>query len=336
LPAALAAPAIVNAQPARKWRCATSWPKSLPGPGVSAERLAQRITTMSNGALAIEVFAANTIVPPLAVFDAVSTGTIEMGHTASLFWVGKMPAAPLFCTVPFGLSPTHHMSWLARGGQQLWDELYAPAGVKAFVGGNTGPSAGGWFRREIKSLADIKGLRIRATGLSGEIYAALGATAIVIPPGETYAALERGVIDAVELLAPANDLPLGLHKIAPHYLFPGFNKPNGPSELLIGQKTWASLPAHLQAIIETACHAEHEIALAEAETANAAALKELVAAGAKPATFPIDVMTAARAAAGKAIERITATSPLAQRIVASYLETASAGATWDAMKGGRQ
>ena len=246
--------------------------------------------------------------PSLAVFDGVSAGTVEMGHTASLFWVGKMPVAPVFCTVPFGLTPGQHMSWLVHGGQKLWDELYAPAGVKAFVGGNTGASAGGWFRKEIASLADIKGLRIRATGLSGEIYAALGATAIVIPPGETYAALEKGVIDAVELLAPVNDLPLGLHKIAPHYLFPGFNKPNGASELLIGEKAWASLPPHLHTIIETACHAEHEIALAEAESANAAALGKLVAAGAKPGVFPEDVIATARVAAAGALDRIAGTS----------------------------
>ncbi len=290
---------------------------------------------MSGGELAIDVFAAGTIVPSLAVFDGVAAGTIEMGHTASLFWVGKMPAAPLFCTVPFGLTPGQHMSWLARGGQALWDELYAPAGVKAFVGGNTGASAGGWFRKEIGSLADLKGLRIRATGLSGEIYAALGATAIVIPPGDTFAALEKGVIDAVELLAPVNDLPLGLHKIAPHYLFPGFNKPNGASEVLIGQKAWASLTPALQAIVAAAAQAEHQTALAEADVANAAALQTLVAAGAKLGAFPPDVIAAARVAAGKTLERIAGTSPLAGKIVASYLETAAASAAWDAVKSGR-
>ena len=328
----LAAPAVVRAQTApRRWRMVTSWGKNLPGPGVSAERLAKRITLMSQGAIEIEVFAAGAIVQAFGVLDAITSGAVEMGHTAALFWSGKMAAAPLFTTVPFGLTPSAHIGWLAGGGQALWDELYASQGVKPLVGGNTGPSAGGWFKREIGSLADVKGLRIRSTGLGGEVYNALGATAIAIAPSETYAALERGVIDAVELLAPVNDQPTGMNRIAPFYLFPGFNKPNGASETLISLPLWQALPEHLQAIITAACHAEHDLALGEATIANGRVLRELVAQGVKARVFPDDVVAAARGAADGILTRIAGKDALSGRIVASYRTAAEAARTWDAV-----
>lgn len=314
----VAAPAVARASAPQRWRCVTSWTRNLPGPGVSARRIAERITLLSEGALTIDVFAAGELVPPLQVLDAVSTGTVEMAHTAALFWSGKMPAAPIFTTVPFGPDPLEHMAWLrGRGGQELWDELYAPFNVKALVGGNTGASAAGWFRREITATADIKGLRIRSTGLGAEVYAALGATPIAIPPGDTYAALERGVVDAVELLAPANDLPLGFNRIASYYVLPGFNKPNGVSEVLIGRARWDALAPHLKAIIETACHTEHDIALGEAQAANGLALAKLVELGTKIRTFPDAVISDARSAAVAVMHRVATTSPLAGRIVAS-------------------
>ena len=317
--ALIAAPLVARASAPRRWRCVTSWTRNLPGPGVSARRIAERITLMSEGALTIDVFAAGELVPPLQVLDAVSVGTVEMAHTAALFWSGKMPAAPIFTTVPFGPDPLEHMAWLrAGGGQELWDELYAAFSVKPLVGGNTGPSAAGWFRREINAAADLKGLRIRATGLGGEVYAALGATPLAIPPGDTYAALERVVVDAVELLAPANDLPLGFNRIAPFYILPGFNKPNGVSEVLIGRARWEALPLALKAIVEAACHMEHDIALAEAHAANGVALAKLAEMGTKVRTFPDAIISDARLAATAVISRVAATSPLATRIVASH------------------
>ena len=332
LPALVAAPAVVRAQSApRRWRMVTSWSKNLPGPGVSADRLAQRINAMSKGELVIEVFPAGTIVPAFGVLDGIASGAVEMGHTAALFWSGKMPAAPLFTTVPFGLTPQAHIGWLQAGGQALWDELYATQGIKPLVGGNTGPSAGGWFKKEIGSLGDVKGLRIRATGLGGEVYYALGATAIAIPPSETYASLERGVIDAVELLAPVNDQPIGLNKIAPYYAFPGFNKPNGASETLISLKLWQELPEHLRVIITSACHAEHDLALGEAEIANGRALRELVAQGTKPLMFPPDMLAAARTAAEAALKRVGDKDALSGKIVGSYLQAAEVVKTWAAI-----
>src|SRR6195952_1582555 len=174
---ALAAPSIARAQ-TRRWRMVTSWPKRLPGPGMSAERVAERIRTLSGGKLDIAVHAAGEVVPAFEVLDAVGGNVAEMGHTASFFWQGKMPAAVFYTTVPFGLTPAEHVAWVeAGGGQALWDDLYKPFGVKPFMGGNTGVCMGGWFRRDIKSLDDVKGLKIRSLGLGGEVYRRLGANA---------------------------------------------------------------------------------------------------------------------------------------------------------------
>lgn len=329
--AVIAMPYVARAQ-TRRWRCVTSWTRNLPGPGVTAARLARRITEMSQGELAIDVFAAGEIVPAFGVFDAVATNTVEMGHTAALFWQGKMPAAPLFTTAPFGLQPVAHAAWIEAEGQALWDELYQPHGVKAFLGGNTGPSSAGWFRKEIKSLADMQGLRIRVTGLGAEVYKRLGAVPTAIAPGDVYPALERGVIDAAEFLAPANDAPLGMHRIAPHLLFPGFNKPNGASELLIGTGHWRDLPQHLKMIVEMACRAEHGQALAEAETANAAALRTVIEQGARVSFLPEELLAAARDAAKAVMLEVAGTGPLADRIVRSQERALEQGRVWQRLQ----
>ena len=175
LAAGIAAPNIARAQ-TKRWRMVTSWPKRLPGPGMSAERVAERIKLLSGGRLEISVAAAGEIVPAFEVLDAVGGGVAEMGHTASFFWQGKEPAAVFYTTVPFGLTPNEHVAWVeAGGGQALWDELYAPFGVKPFMAGNTGVCMGGWFRREIKSRDDMRGVKIRSLGLGGEVYRRLGA-----------------------------------------------------------------------------------------------------------------------------------------------------------------
>src|SRR2546421_9771502 len=172
---AMAAPSVARAQ-TQRWRMLTSWPKRLPGPGMSAERVAERIAAMSGGRLQINVHAAGEVVPAFEVLDAVGSDVAEMGHTAAFFWQGKQPAAVFYTTVPFGLTPNEHVAWVeASGGQALWDELYAPFGVKPFMGGNTGVCMGGWFRREIKGLDDCKGLKIRSLGLGGEVFRRLGA-----------------------------------------------------------------------------------------------------------------------------------------------------------------
>jgi TRAP-type mannitol/chloroaromatic compound transport system substrate-binding protein len=329
---ALAAPAVARADAPKRWRMVTSWPRNLAGPGVSARRLAERINAMSGGRLVVEVFAAGEIVPALATFDAVSTGVAEMAHTASFYWIGKLPAAIFFTTAPFGLGPIEHQAWLAADGQKLWDELYAPFGLRAFLAGNTGPSMGGWFRGEIKSLADVRGLRIRVQGVGAEVYQRLGATPVTLAPGDLEPALERGAIDAAELLAPVNDLSLELQRQAKFYYAPGFDKPNGAAEALVSLKAFAALPADLRAVVEAACVAEHSAGLADAEGGNAQAIGTLARDGVRVSLFPADMMAAARKAAQDIIGETGARDALSGRIVASYRAALDGGRYWASLE----
>ena len=326
---ALAAPSIARADTI-KWRMVTSWPKRLPGPGMSAERVASRIRTLSNGRLDITVYAAGEVVPAFEVLDAVGSGVAEIGHTAAFYWQGKMPAAAFFTTVPFGLTPGEHVAWIdAGGGQELWDELYAPFGVKPFMGGNTGVCMGGWFRRELKSLADISGLKLRSLGLGGEVYRRLGATPQTTPPAEILTSLQSGVIDGAEFVGPGTDIALGLYRVAPFYYYPGFNKPNGTGECIVALKAWKALPADLQAIVSHACAAEADYALSEMERLNAQALGALTKQhNVKLVAFPDDVVTAARKVAADVVGELASRSAIGAKVHASYTDFRTRTAPW--------
>ncbi len=329
---AVTAPAIASETPLR-FRMVTSWPRGRAGPGISAQRVAERINRMAQGRLHVELFAAGEIVSAFGVLDAVSDGTVEMGHSAAIYWQGKMPAASFFTTVPFGLGPVEHQAWIAlRGGQELWDELYQPYGVRAFMAGNPGPNMGGFFRERVTSLDDLRGRRIRIVGLGAQIFEELGATPVNLPAGEMVTALDRGAIDAVEFLAPASDYDTGLHQHAPYYYAPGFNKPNGPSELLISDAAWAQLPDDLQAIVAESARAEHALALADAHQDNAGALDAMLATGnVSIEAFPGDLITAAREAARAIFDDIAGSSDLTGRIVASYREAQGDLRNWSAL-----
>jgi TRAP-type mannitol/chloroaromatic compound transport system substrate-binding protein len=245
----LAAPSVARAQ-TRRWRMVTSWPRRLPGPGMSAERVAERINALSGGRLQVTVHSAGEVVPAFEVLDAVGSGVAEMGHTAAFYWQGKDPAAAFFTTVPFGLTPHEHVAWIdAAGGQALWDELYAPFGAKPFMGGNTGVCMGGWFRRDIKSLADLRGLKVRSLGLGGEVFRRLGATPQTTPPAEILTSLQSGVIDGAEFVGPGTDIALGLYRVASLYYGPGFNKPNGTGECIVSLKAWEAIDSESKASV---------------------------------------------------------------------------------------
>lgn len=313
-----------------EWRMATSWPKNLPGPGVSAERLAQSIGRLTDGRLTIKVFAAGELVPALEVFDAVSGGSADMGHTAALYWAGKMAAAPIFTSLPFGLTPLEHLSWLEQGGgQALWDELYAPHGVKPLVAGNTGVSMAGWFRREIEGLDDARGLKIRIVGLGAEIWRRMGATPVTLPPGEVFSAFQSGVVDAAELLAPASDLAVGLHRLTRLYYGPGFDKPNGAGEAIVAHRSLDGLAPDLRAIVEGACREEHATALAQAEWSNSVALEALVEThGVVAKAMPEVVLAAARGHGEDLLGELAAKDALSGRIVASYRVARARAQRW--------
>jgi TRAP-type mannitol/chloroaromatic compound transport system substrate-binding protein len=326
---AVAAPAVARAQTLR-WRMVTSWPKRLPGPGMSAERVAERISALSGGRLQIAVQAAGELVPAFEVLDAVGSSVAEMGHTAAFYWQGKQPAAAYYTTVPFGLTPMEHVAWVdAGGGQALWDELYAPFGVKPFMGGNTGVCMGGWFRRELKSLDDLKGLKVRSLGLGGEVYRRLGATPQTTPPGEILTSLQSGVLDGAEFVGPGTDIALGLYRVAPLYYGPGFNKPNGTGECVINLKVWEGLAGDLKAIIAHACAAEASFALSEMERLNAQALAALTERNnVRLMSFSADLVAAARRQAADILAELAGRSDIARRINDSYADFRSRTAAW--------
>jgi TRAP-type mannitol/chloroaromatic compound transport system substrate-binding protein len=325
----IAAPALAQNYE-RRWRMVTSWPKRLPGPGMSAERIAERIGRLSGGRIEITVSAAGEIVPAFEVLDAVGSGVAEMGHTAAFYWQGKEPAAAFFTTVPFGLTPNEHVSWIdAGGGQALWDEIYAPFGVKPFMGGNTGVCMGGWFRREIKSRDDVRSLKIRSLGLGGEVYRRLGAISQTTAPGEILVALQSGVLDAAEFVGPGSDIALGLFRFAPFYYGPGFNKPNGTGECIVSLKTWQTLDDETRAIVTNACAAEASYALAEMERLNIEALAALKARdNAQLRTFPPDLIAAARGQAGEVLGELAGKSGAARKVHDSYIAFRDKVSAW--------
>jgi TRAP-type mannitol/chloroaromatic compound transport system substrate-binding protein len=329
LAGAIAMPAVARAQTV-KWKMVTSWPRRLPGPGMSAERIAERMRALSNGAIDISVYAAGEIVPAFEVLGAVGNGVADLGHTASFYWQGKMPAAAFFTTVPFGLTPSEHVAWIeAAGGQQLWDELYAPFGVKPLMGGNTGVCMGGWFRRELMSLADLRGLKLRTLGLGGEIYRRLGATPQTTPPGEILNGLQSGVLDGAEFVGPGTDIALGLYRVAPFYYYPGFNKPNGTGECIVSLKVWSTLDAAQKAMLAHACAAEASFALAEMEKLNTEALTVLISQhDVKLRAFPAELVDAARGQSVDVLGELAARDAISRKIHESYLGFRAKAGAW--------
>jgi TRAP-type mannitol/chloroaromatic compound transport system substrate-binding protein len=260
-----------------RWKMVTSWPKNTPGLGVGAENMARVINEMSGGRLQIHVYGANELVPALGVFDAVSSGSVEMGHSGSYFWRGKVPAAQFFTSVPFGMNAQELYGWINHGGGlELWRELYAPFNLIPFPAGNTGVQMAGWFNREINSVEDLRGLKMRIPGLAGEVFNAAGGTAVNIPGGELYTALQTGVIDAAEWVGPENDLAFGFQQIAKYYYYPGWHEPGPSMELIINKTAFENLPKDLQAIVTYAARAMSQDMLDSYTAHNSRALKELL------------------------------------------------------------
>lgn len=235
------------------WKLALAVNKTLPIWGDGIRRFAKLVQTMSNNQLKIKVFGAGEIIPTLEIFDAVKKGTVEMGHAAAYYWQGKIPAAVFFTAIPFGMNAQGMYAWITGGGgQKLWDELYAPYGVKAIPLGNTGMQMAGWFRQEIKNLADLKGLKIRMPGLGGKVLKRVGASAVNLAASEIFTSLSTGVIDATEWVGPYHDYVMGFYKVAKYYYSIGWHEPGSILELSINKKAWDELPAQLQHIVQAA------------------------------------------------------------------------------------
>jgi TRAP-type mannitol/chloroaromatic compound transport system substrate-binding protein len=312
------------------WRMVTSWPPNFPGHGVSANRLAQRISTMSGGRIEIQIFAAGELVPAFEVLDAVSRGTIQLGHSAPIYWRGKLPAAQVFGSIPFGMLADEFNAWIYHGGgMELWREAYAAQNVVPFLAGQTGPQMGGWFNREINSVEDLVGLKMRIPGLGGEVMQRAGVLPINLPGSEIYTALQTGAIDATEWVGPYNDLAFGLHEAASYYYYPGWQEPSGQLELLVSAEAYASLSQELQEIIATACMAEADFVFAEFNTRNNQALKTLVEEhGVELRRFPDDVLAALKGYSAEVMQELASSDPLIARVYESYTAFAADIATW--------
>ncbi|MEP1932970.1 MAG: TRAP transporter substrate-binding protein [Roseibium sp.] len=327
---ALVTPALANDEPTIEWKMVTSWPKNLPGPGVTAQRIVDQVEKMSGGKFRIRLFAAGELVPALGVFDAVSAGTAQMAHTAAFFWQGKIPASVYFTAIPFGLLPHEHITWIEQGGgQELWDELYAPFGVKPVMAGNTGVQMGGWYKKEIKDLDDLRGLKIRMPGLGGEVMRRLGAAPVGLPPGELFQALQTGVLDATEFLGPWSDRAMGFQKAAKFYYSPGFHEPNGTGEALFNEAALDGLPDDLKAIVLEACRAENGRALAESDWENAGSLQILQEEdGVTVKHYPEEILTALRETAAVVLAEFAEKDPLSARINESFMAAKVRLAPW--------
>jgi TRAP-type mannitol/chloroaromatic compound transport system substrate-binding protein len=316
---AVAMPAIAQNAPTIKWRLASSFPKSLDTIYGGAESVAKRVAEATGGKFQIQVFAGGEIVPPFGVLDAVKDGTVEMAHTASYYFVGKDPTFAFDGTIPFGMTNRQVDAWYRFGnGKKLIRDFYAKSNIHTIPCGNTGTQMGGWFRKEIKTVADLQGLKMRIGGFAGQVIAKLGAVPQQIPGGDIYSSLEKGTIDAAEWIGPYDDQKLGFNKVAKFYYYPGWWEGGLQLSLYVNTKMWASLPKEYQAILELACADAHVEMMAEYDAKNPVALKQLVGSGAQLRPFPKEVMDACYKASQELFAETSAKNPEFKKIYDDY------------------
>jgi TRAP-type mannitol/chloroaromatic compound transport system substrate-binding protein len=289
--AALSAPALAQSQPAISWRLTSSFPKTLDTIFGACDKFTKRVAELTGGKFVIRAFAAGEIVPGFQVLDAVQAGTVEMGHTPSYYYFGKDPSFAFDCAVPFGLTSRQQTAWFDQGGgRELMREFFKGYGIVNFMAGNTGTQMGGFYRKEIRSVADMKGMKMRVAGFAGRVMERMGVVPQQIPAGDLYAALEKGTIDAAEWVGSYDDEKLGLARVAPHYYAPGWWEAGPQLSFYINHKEWDKLPKEYQAAIEAASYECHVVMQAEYDAKNPAALARLIKAGVKLHTFSKDIM----------------------------------------------
>ncbi len=310
----------VHAAETYQMRMVTTWPPHFPVLGESADFIAQWVEEMSGGRLKIQVYGAGELVPAMESFDAVSQGVVEMGHAAAYYWAGKAPATQFFAAVPFGMNAQQMNAWLySGGGMELWEEVYAPFNLLPMPAGNTGVQMGGWFNKEINSITDIKGLKIRMPGLGGKVIAKAEGAVTLSPGGEIYTNLERGVIDATEWVGPYHDYKLGLHKVAKYYYYPGWHEPGTVIEMFVNKAAFEKLPKDLQAIIRTAAYRANMWSLCELEAQNNAYLQKLITEhNVQLKRFPDDVLEAFKKYSQEVIDEITSKDEMSKKVYESY------------------
>ena len=331
----VAAP-YVHASPKKyRWRLVTTFPPRLPIFQDGAHRLAKRVKEMSEGRLNIQVFAGGELVPPMGTFDAVSQGTVECGYGAAYYWGGKETACQWFTTVPFGLDAQGFNSWIySGGGQQLWEETYAPFNLVPRLVANTGPQMGGWFNKEINTIADFKGLKMRIPGLGGKVVSKAGGTVVLLPAAEIFTSLERGVLDATEWVGPLHDLRMGFYKAAKFYYYPGWHEPSAGLEIIFNKDKYDALPKSLQLILDSAAAETNAWSLSEFDARNGAALQELVTkhkVQLKP--FPQQLIDQLRPLAKETLEEEADKTKQARKVHDAFKKFQQEIGEWRAMSG---
>lgn len=303
-----------------EWKMVTTWPPHFPILGESADLISQWIDGMSSGRLKIQVYGGGELIPPLEGFDAVSQGTAEICHGAAYYWAGKTPASQFFSAVPFGMNAQQMNAWIYAGdGLKLWEEVYAPFNLLPMPVGNTGFQMGGWFNKEINSVKDLKGLKMRIPGLGGKVIARAGGAAILSAGGEIYTNLERGVIDATEWIGPYHDHLMGFHKAAEFYYYPGWHEPGTVIEMCVNKSAFEALPKDLQTIVRAAAAQSTIWTLSEFESKNNTYLKKLVNENkVQLKKFPKEVLSTLRIFSNEVINELVATDPMSRKVFDSF------------------
>ena len=316
---ALPKPAIAQSAPEIKWRLTSSFPKSLDTIFGAAEVFSKKLAEITDGKFQVQVFASGEIVPGLQALDAVINDTVEMCHTVSYYFVGKDPTYALFSAVPFGLNARLQNSWLLQGeGGPLQDEFYATQGLKGVVCGNTGSQMGGWFRKEVKTVADMNGLKMRIGGFAGQVMQKIGVVPQQIAGGDIYPALEKGTIDAAEWVGPYDDEKLGFYKVAQYYYYPGWWEGGPTVHIMANLAAYGALPEQYKSAFQVACMETNLDMTAKYDTLNPAALKRLIAGGAVLKRYPTDVMEAAHKVAFELYEKTAAENPRFAKVYESW------------------
>jgi len=312
------------------WRMVTTWPPNFPVLGEAAQFLVNDIETMSGGRIKVKVFGGGELVPPLEAFDAVSQGTADLGSGVSYYWAGKSPAAQFFAAVPFGMNTQQMNSWMTvGGGYELWCEVYEPFNLVPFMGGNTGMQMGGWFNREINSLEDLKGLKMRIPGLGGKVLEKAGGAAVLVPGSEVYTSLETGVIDAAEWIGPYHDYRMGFYKITDYYYTPGWHEPSAQLEFFANKTALESLPEDLREIVKNATHKAQTWVLSEFDKQNAITMKKLVNEhNVQVRSFPQPVLDQLKVYTKEAIKETIGDDPLANKVYNAYKEYQQSSSEW--------
>lgn len=313
-----------------KWKMVTTWPPNFPVLGEACQLFADWVEQMSLGQMTIQVYGAGELIPAYEVFDAVSSGASEMGNGASYYWAGKAPATQFFTAVPFGMNAQQMNAWIyCGGGLALWHELYEKYNLIAFPSGNTTMQMAGWFNKEINSVSDLKGLKMRIPGLGGKVLSKAGGTAVLSSGNELYTNLERGVIDALEWIGPYHDYVMGFHQIAKYYYSPGWHEPGSVLENMINLKSFNSLPDHLKIIIETACYRMNLWVISEFEAKNNEYLEKIKnESGVEIRQFSPDILSELKKHTREVLQEIADNDPMAAKVYESFKQFAGNIRNW--------